>query len=253
MLSMTGSKTAALLIIGDEILSGRTQDTNTQTIAQMLGIKGIVIREVRVIPDVIDTIVDTVNVIRRQYDYVFTTGGIGPTHDDKTAEAMTKAFGTTLERNADAWQRLVTHYEGEANMNAGRAKMADIPVGAVLIDNPVSVAPGFRMDNVHVMAGVPKIMKGMMEFILPTLEGGDVVHARSVSADLPESALAQGLESIENAYSGISVGSYPKFTPGMKPSTVIVIRGVVLADVEKAANEVADLMERHGGTPRSSS
>jgi len=246
---MNQTKTAAIIVIGDEILSGRTLDTNTQTIARMLGDKGIGVVQVRVIPDVIDTIVDTVNSVRPQVDYVFTTGGIGPTHDDKTAEAMAKAFGVALERNADAWARLVVHYAGVENINDGRAKMADIPQGATLINNPVSAAPGFRLGNVHVMAGVPKIMQAMMEGILPTLEGGAIVHSRSVLGEVAESILAKGLGAIEAAYAGISVGSYPKFTPNMKPSTTIVVRGTDGASVDAALENVAKLMREAGAEP----
>jgi molybdenum cofactor synthesis domain-containing protein len=234
--------TAAVLIIGDEILSGRTLDTNVQTIAKMLGERGIQVREVRVVPDVIDTIVSTVNALRRAYTYVFSTGGIGPTHDDKTAEAMAGAFGVKLERNADAWARLVVHYGGAENINPGRAKMADIPVGAALIDNPVSSAPGFVLENVYVMAGVPKIMTAMMEGVLPTLEGGAIIHSRSVEADIPESVIAGGLAAIEARYAGITVGSYPKFTPNQKPHTTLVVRGADLGAVEKAVADVTALV-----------
>lgn len=246
---MTAPKTAAILIIGDEILSGRTLDTNTQTIATMLGEKGISVVHVRIVPDIIDVIVENLNAIRGDVDYVFTTGGIGPTHDDKTAEAIAKAFGVALERNADAWARLVRHYGGEENMNPGRARMAMIPVGAKLIDNPVSVAPGFIMGNVHVMAGVPKIMQGMMEGLVPNLAGGAIVHSRSVSANLPESELAEGLASIEAAHPGVSVGSYPKFHVGIVAAVTIVVRGVDLPTVERAISAVSDLMRQKGGQP----
>ncbi|MBU6234300.1 MAG: competence/damage-inducible protein A [Alphaproteobacteria bacterium] len=242
--------TAAILIIGDEILSGRTLDTNVQTIAKMLGERGIQVQEVRVVPDVIETIVDTVNALRKKFTYVFSTGGIGPTHDDKTAEAMAKAFGTKLERNAEAWRRLVVHYAGEENINAGRAKMADIPVGAALIDNPVSTAPGFILENVHVMAGVPKIMAAMLEGVLPKLQGGAVIHSRSVSADVPESVIAGGLAAIEAKYAGITVGSYPKFTPNQQPHTTIVVRGADEAAVEAAIREVGTLMQGAGAVPQ---
>lgn len=235
---MQKTVTAAVLIIGDEILSGRTLDTNVQTIAKMLGERGVQVREVRIVPDVVDVIVDTVNTLRANYDYVFSTGGIGPTHDDKTAEAMAKAFGVALERNNEAWRRLVVHYDGEANINAGRAKMADIPVGAALIDNPVSTAPGFILGNVYVMAGVPKIMQAMLEGVLPTLEGGAVLHSRSVSADIPESVIAEELAAIEAKYAGITVGSYPRFSPQQKPHTTVVVRGADLTVVEQALSDV---------------
>lgn len=243
---MNSPKTAGILIIGDEILSGRTLDTNTQTIATLSGAKGISVVHVRVVPDVIDVIVENVNAMRGMVDYVFTTGGIGPTHDDKTAEAMAKAFDVALERHADAWARLVKHYGGEEHMNPGRARMANIPAGATLIDNPVSAAPGFVLGNVHVMAGVPKIMQGMLEGVLPHLAGGAVTHSRSVSAPLPESELAEGLASIEAAHPGVSIGSYPKFSPGAKPAVTIVARGTDLPAVESAILAVSELMRSKG-------
>ena len=243
-------KTAAVLIIGDEILSGRTLDTNTQTIAKMLGEIGVSVVEARVVPDIVATIVQHVDTLRAQVDYVFTTGGIGPTHDDKTALAMALAFNVALERNKDAWACLVRHYNGAENINEGRAKMADIPVGAALIDNPVSSAPGFKLENVYVMAGVPKIMQAMMEGLLPKLEGGEKVHARNVAGDIAESLLAGGLESIENAHEGVTVGSYPRFSPDMKPRTTIVVRGCNLPMVDDAAAQVADLMRSLGVEPR---
>jgi len=246
---MNTPKTAIILIIGDEILSGRTLDTNTQTIAQMLAEKGIAVVEARVIPDIVDVIAGTVAALRRSCDYMFTTGGIGPTHDDKTAESMALAFGVALERHPEAWARLVKHYGGEENMNAGRARMANIPVGAQLIDNPVSVAPGFIMGNVHVMAGVPKIMQGMLETLLPKLEGGAVIHARSVAADLPESELSEGLAKIEADNPGVTVGSYPRFQLGHAPHVTIVCRSVDRETLERTVLAVKKLMEQKGGKP----
>ena len=246
--TMKAPKSAAILIIGDEILSGRTQDSNVQTIATMLAEKGIAISEVRVVPDIIDVVVAAIHDLRK-YDYVFTTGGIGPTHDDKTAEAMAKAFDVKLERHPEAWARLVKHYGNAADINPGRARMANIPVSATLIDNPVSSAPGFKIQNVHVMAGVPKIMQAMLEGVLPTLEGGAIIHSRSVGADIPESEIAGELEAIENAHPGITVGSYPKFRPGLPPSTVVVARGVDVTAVESAIGQVAKAMKEKGGNP----
>jgi molybdenum cofactor synthesis domain-containing protein len=243
---MQKTVTAAILVIGDEILSGRTLDTNTQTIARMLGQRGIQVVEARVVPDIIEVIIKTVHALRAQVDYVFTTGGIGPTHDDKTAEALAQAFDAPLTRNPEAWMRLIAHYGGAEYMNPGRAKMADIPAGATLIDNPVSSAPGFVLENVYVMAGVPKIMAAMLEGVLPTLQGGAVVHARQVSAEIAESVLAQGLADIEAAHAGISIGSYPKFTPNQKPHTTIVVRGVDSAVVDVAVNAVVKLMQGVG-------
>lgn len=241
-------KKAAVLVIGDEILSGRTLDTNTQTIAKKLGEVGIRLVEARVIPDDVDTIIKTVHALRGAVDYVFTTGGIGPTHDDKTAAAMAAAFGVPLTRNADAWARLVVHYKGEEQINPGRAKMADIPEGATLIDNPVSAAPGFCLGNVYVMAGVPHIMAAMLDGIIPTLEGGTKLLSRTVSADLAESVLAAGLEAIEVAHAGITIGSYPRYNAG-KAAVAIVARGTDPDALTKAIEAVADLMRSHGGEP----
>ena len=241
-------KKAAVLVIGDEILSGRTLDTNTQTIAKKLGDVGIRLSEARVIPDDVDTIIQTVHALRGVVDYVFTTGGIGPTHDDKTAAAMAAAFNVPLTRNADAWARLVVHYKGAEHINPGRAKMADIPEGAALIDNPVSAAPGFCLGNVYVMAGVPHIMAAMLDGIVPTLEGGTKLLSRTVSADLAESVLAAGLEAIEGAHEGITIGSYPRYNAG-KAAVAIVARGTDPDVLTKAIEEVAALMRTHGGDP----
>lgn len=244
---MKAPKTAAILIIGDEILSGRTQDTNVAFIAQRLGEKGITVREARIVLDVTQTIVAAVHGLRA-YDYVFTTGGIGPTHDDRTAEAIAQAFDVKLERNADAWTRLVAHYGSEKAINDARARMAMIPVGAKLLDNPVSSAPGFQIGNVYVLAGVPKIMQGMLDSLLPGLEGGAIIHSRSVSAELPESLLAAGIQDLET--DTLSVGSYPRFQPGMPPMTTIVARGADPQAVEHTINKVAELMVTLGATPK---
>jgi molybdenum cofactor synthesis domain-containing protein len=223
---MSNTKTAGLIIVGNEILSGRTQDTNTKTIALRLNEIGVALREVRVIPDVIETIIETVRYFSRTYDYVFTTGGIGPTHDDKTAEAVAKAFETELFQHPDALSVLIKHYGGAEHMNDGRIKMTFVPRGASLIDNPVSSAPGFKIENVHVMAGVPKIMEGMLNNIIPTLEGGDIIHSRQITVEKPESAIAHILEFVENEFHCIEIGSYPKYNTGVgKPEVTIVLRG----------------------------
>jgi len=217
-------KTAGLIIIGNEILSGRTQDTNTKTIALKLGDIGINLSEVRVISDNSDTIIEAVRYFSSTYDYVFTTGGIGPTHDDKTAEAIALAFETELYQHPDALSALINHYGGEEHMNDGRVKMTYVPRGATLIDNPVSSAPGFKIKNVHVMAGVPKIMEGMINNIIPTLEGGDIIKSRQVIVNRPESEIADIIEMIETHYK-IDVGSYPRYSDG-KPQVTIILRGI---------------------------
>jgi len=241
-------KTAGLLVIGDEILSGRTKDTNTNAIALRLTETGINLREVRVIPDETDIIVAALRDFSVRFDYVFTTGGIGPTHDDKTAQAVAIAFDAPLERNAEAYARMVRHYGGESEMNPGRAKMADIPFGAALIDNPVSIAPGFIVKNVHVMAGVPHIMAAMLDSITPRLKGGPKVHSFSVSAAMGESRIAPGLEAIQNKYPDLSIGSYPRFNPA-GPSVTLVARGTDAALAQKAVNDIAAEIRRLGGEP----
>ena len=231
------TKSAGLIIIGDEILSGRTLDKNTQTIAQRLGEIGVQLRQVQIIPDVIDTIIETVLHYSGTFDYVFTTGGIGPTHDDKTAEAVAKAFGVPLTRHPDAYAALVDHYGGEENMNEGRIKMTLIPETATLIANPVSVAPGFKIKNVHVMAGVPNIMQGMLDNIIPTLEGGDIIKSRSIIMHKRESEIAPLLQTMQNDHPEIEIGSYPRYVEGRHEVT-IVIRGRDKSEVEKALTQL---------------
>lgn len=219
----SNTKTAGLIIIGNEILSGRTLDKNTQTIALKLGEIGVQMLEVRIIPDIIDTIIDTVQQFSQNYDYVFTTGGIGPTHDDKTAEAVARAFDTELFQHPDALSVLIDHYGSAEEMNDGRVKMTYVPRGATLIDNPVSSAPGFKIENVHVMAGIPKIMNGMLNNIIPTLEGGDIIKSVQATFNKPESEMADIIEAIEVKYK-IDVGSYPRYQNG-KPEVTIILRG----------------------------
>ena len=181
--------TACLIIIGNEILSGRTVDANLPHLAKALGEIGVRLAEARVVSDDEAEIVDAVNTCRAKHNYVFTTGGIGPTHDDITAAAIAKAFGRPFGRNAEAEKLLLAYYPPE-KVNEARMSMADMPEGAVLIDNPVSIAPGFRIENVHVLAGVPKIMQAMLDNIIPTLKGGPIVISRSVTVFMPEGELA---------------------------------------------------------------
>ena len=233
--------TAALIIIGDEILSGRTQDQNTAYIAEKLNDSGVRLMEVRVIPDDGPVIVQTVNEMRAAHDYVFTTGGIGPTHDDITAENVAKAFGVELELNQEAYQELVAHYGDESEMTDSRKKMAMIPQGATLVKNPVSGAAGINIGNIYVMAGVPRIMQAMFDSILPLLEGGDPVLSKSVTAALAESVVADGLTQIQNNYPMLSIGSYPKYQNG-KFGVSLVLRGTDENALAKATKEVTDLV-----------
>jgi molybdenum cofactor synthesis domain-containing protein len=230
---MSKNFTAALIIIGDEILSGRTQDTNLKYLAEKLGTKGISLREVRVVPDVESKIVGTVNEMRAAYDYLFTTGGIGPTHDDITAECVAKAFGVAYGQNAEAYDILVKHYGGAEHLNEARLKMTMMPVGAKLIYNPVSGAPGFNIENVYVMAGVPKIMQGMLDGVLAGISGGAVVYSNTVVTQLPESRVAAMLGDLQRKYPDVGMGSYPRFQPGAV-SVSLVLRGAD-RDLLKAA------------------
>ena len=214
--------TAAMLVIGDEILSGQTQDSNTQFIARKLTASGINLAEVRVVSDTNDQIVAAVNSLRTQYNYVFTSGGIGPTHDDITADAIADAFKVSIDVREDARRILSTNYsEGDKALNDARLRMARIPAGAILIDNPISKAPGFSLGNVYVMAGVPKIFKVMVESVMPSLTGGPPLLAISVKLFRPESEIAQPLEDIASNFSGGSIGSYPFNHQGVHGTNVV--------------------------------
>ncbi len=205
--------TAAVLIIGNEILSGRTQDTNLATIARALGDKGINVVEARVVSDDEAAIVEAVNTLRARYTYVLTTGGIGPTHDDITTMCIAKAFGAQVVRHPEAVRLLQEHYPPE-QLNAARLKMADIPEGATLIPNPVSKAPGYRLENVYVLAGVPKIMQAMLDFVLPELEGGAPLVSVTLSLMQSEGSIAHILSEVQARFADVSIGSYPYFKAG---------------------------------------
>ncbi len=228
--------TAALLIIGNEILSGRTVDANLPYLAAFLGKIGIRLMEVRVVPDIEAEIVDAVNTLRHKMDYVFTTGGIGPTHDDITAAAVAKAFERELIRHPEAERRLIAFYPPERRTEA-RMKMAETPEGAELIDNPVSVAPGFIVENVHVMAGVPKIMQAMLDMLKPRLIGGAVVQSRTLVVFAGEGDMAAALGQIQGRFAELDIGSYPFFRMD-KPGTSIVIRGDDMARIDAAFAEL---------------
>jgi molybdenum cofactor synthesis domain-containing protein len=240
--------TACILVIGNEVLSGRTQDANIRFLAQRLGDVGIPVREVRIIPDIAETIITTVNEVRARYDHVFTTGGIGPTHDDITSECVAAAFGVAWVPHPVVWARMEAHYP-PGGFNAARQRMATMPQGAVLIDNGRTIAPGFSMGNVHVMAGVPAIMRTMFDMLAPTLEGGTPVISRSVhAAEVKEGDIAEGLTQIQARYVALDLGSYPYYRDG-GGGVAIVAKGTDAAAAEAAIAEVTALFISLGGAP----
>lgn len=240
---------AAVLLIGDELLSGRTQDINLQTIAKFLAPLGVQVAEARVVADVPDEIVGALNALRTKYDYVFTTGGIGPTHDDKTADAVAAAFGVNIDVREDALAILRAHYKGATPINEARLRMARIPDGASLIANPVSKAPGFQLGNVFVLAGVPSIMRGMLQDIAHRIEGGAVVRSVTVRAKgVPEGEIAEGLQRLEEAAPGVSFGSYPWFLPG-DFGVHLVARTSDPTALAKAGEDLQALIRARGGEP----
>ena len=235
--------TACLIIIGNEILSGRTVDANLSYIAARLGEIGIRMTEARIVPDDEAAIVEAVNACRARHTYLFTTGGIGPTHDDITARSIAKAFGRRFERNREAERRLLAYYPPE-RVNETRMSMADMPEGAVLIDNPISVAPGFRVENVHVLPGVPQIMQAMLDGLLPSLQGGARVRSRAITVLAPEGDVAAaGLGDIQARFPALEIGSYPFWRPE-GPGTTIVFRGTDQAQIDAAAEALLELAAR---------
>ena len=216
--------TAAILVIGDEILSGRTKDKNIGHIAEYLTAIGIDVREVRVVPDVEAEIVAALNALRARYDHVFTTGGIGPTHDDITADAVAKAFGVSIDVDERAVALLLERIP-KAELNQARLRMARIPAGATLIENSVSRAPGFSIGNVHVMAGVPNVMQAMLDALAPTLKTGKTVLSRSIAAaGLKEGDIAAPYGAVQREFPDVSMGSYPNFQDGVGFTTTLVLR-----------------------------
>ena len=247
---MPSSVTAAVLVIGDEILSGRTKDRNIGTIADFLMATGIDLREVRIVPDVEDEIVAAVDALRHRYTYLFTTGGIGPTHDDITADSIAKAFGVGIGEDPRAIALLLERIKPE-DLNEARRRMARIPDGAELIRNDISKASGFMLGNVIVMAGVPAIMGNMLDNVAPRLQGGDRMISESIDAGgLPEGAYAAGLGALAKVHADVSIGSYPSFSPeGFRNQ--IVVRGKDAAKVSAARVAALEMLAalRGDGVP----
>jgi molybdenum cofactor synthesis domain-containing protein len=245
---------AAVLLIGDELLSGRTQDVNLQTIAKFRAPLGVQVAEARVVADVPEDIIAGVNDLRAKYDYVFTTGGIGPTHDDITADAVAAAFGRHIDVRPDALALLEAHYAARnTEINEGRRRMARIPDGAELIANPVSAAPGFRIDNVFVMAGVPAVMRGMLQDIGHRIEGGERVHASTVRGKgLKEGDIAAALGEIARAAPEVNIGSYPFMKPGWRGTEFgvnLVARGRDPDQVAAVVAALAEMVTQQGVKP----
>ena len=232
--------TAAIVVIGDEILSGRTKDKNIGFIAEYLTNIGIDLREVRIVSDDMDAIIEAVNAVRARYDHVFTTGGIGPTHDDITCDAIGAAFGVPVRLDERILAMMRTRYS-EDQLTPGRLRMARTPEGAELVKNPVSVLPGFKIGNVHVLAGVPSVMQAMFDALAPTLATGKIMLSKTIEANQPEGLVAAPLGAIQDAHSQTSIGSYPYFD-GKIFTTRIVVRARDETLLENAAADVVDML-----------
>ena len=237
---------ASVLVIGDEILSGRTQDTNSNYIAKKMVEIGIDTSEIRVIPDIKEVIIESVNELREKNDYLFTTGGIGPTHDDITAESIALAFGVKIELNESAFSVLKKYYEEIGSpFNEVRQRMARIPVGATLIENPVSKAPGFKIENVFVFAGIPKIMIAMLENSLELLHKGNIVHSQSVKVDAVEGDIADTLSLMDSEDSDLRIGSYPFFNSKVDFGVNVVIKSVDKDKLNKSVNKFKEFLNKN--------
>ena len=232
---------AAILIIGNEILSGRTQDTNTSTLATWLNSIGVKVNEVRVIPDVEKTIIDTLNILRKENDYVFTTGGIGPTHDDITAESVSKAFGLKYEIHKEGYKILEAYYK-PGEFNEGRQKMIWMPQNAELILNPTSGAPGFSVENVFCLPGVPSILKSMLGGLKNKIVGGQPILSHTISLKTVESEIASAITEIQNKNKDVEIGSYPFFHAG-KLGVSIVLRSEDQLKINDCSSEIKDFIK----------
>jgi molybdenum cofactor synthesis domain-containing protein len=246
-MSENSTITACCIIIGNEVLSGRTKDANLGWLAERLTGMGIRMAEARVIPDVEDVIINAVNEARKNFTYVFTTGGIGPTHDDITSLCVAKAFGVEIHRDPEA-KALLESFIPSERLNEARLKMADVPVGSTLIVNQVSKAPGFQMENAYVMAGVPSIMRAMFDGLAPGLVGGKKMGSIAVASYLPEGTIAAPLTAIQDYHSNVEIGSYPFFRDGHFGCTLIS-RGTDINELEVVAEKVRQMIRGLGEEP----
>jgi len=244
-------KGAAVLVIGDEILSGRTQDTNSNHIARFLGSLGIDLKEIRVVGDVESEIVAALDALRAAYEFVFTTGGIGPTHDDITADAVARAFGVGIGYHPQAYALLEARYP-PGEFNDMRKRMARIPDGAALVNNPVSAAPGFHIGNVYVLAGVPMVMRAMLEQIAPELPRGATVQSVTVEANIPEGTVAPGLARLQNEHPDVAIGSYPFYREGAPQpfGAQLVVRSRNRAALERTVLALEEMLRALGAAPQ---
>lgn len=247
-MSQSDTVKAGLVIIGNEILSGRTLDKNTQHIALKLGEHGIKLAEVRVVPDILGTVVKTLNEMRSTYDYILTTGGLGPTHDDITVDCIAAAFDVPVITHPEAFRRLDQHY-GTADFTEARQRMARTPEGADLIDNPVSTAPGFVIGNVYAMAGVPKIMQAMLDNVLRMVKGGAIMQSRTIGCALPESEIAGTLSALQGEYPHVDIGSYPFFHSG-NVGVSVVLRATDESALDQAADSLFESLKEMNAAPK---
>lgn len=238
--------TAAIIIIGNEILSGRTQDLNIQYLGQKLSSLGIKLQEVRIIGDYSNSIINTVNELKDKYTHIFTTGGIGPTHDDITSQAIADCFEVELEKNQAAYELIKEYYVKRGlELNPAREKMAYIPKGSVLIHNPISNAPGFVIKNIYVMAGVPNIMQAMFEHLMLTLERGEEVKSKQLDIMIGESTIAEELSILQNKYPQVEIGSYPFEINSQQFGTSLVLRSLNSSLLDQAYIELKSLIDRY--------
>ena len=238
--------TAALIIIGNEVLSGRTKDKNIGHIADRLNEQGIQLMEVRIIPDIEDSIIAAVNALRIQYDHVITTGGIGPTHDDITSESIAKAVKQPYEIHQEAYNILKAYYDSkDMELNEGRIRMTKMPRDAILIDNPLTGAPGFTIENIHVLPGVPQIMQEMLEILLKRLDSGAIKHQITIESPFPESYIACELDTIQKQFSDVDIGSYPKFDKEQSQfQNAIVIRGFDEKSLQECHDSIYNMLDK---------
>ncbi len=247
-MSETTKVTAAMVAIGDELLSGRTQDKNIAHLAKFLNIKGIELAEVRIVADDTGAIVEAVNALRAQHKYVFTSGGIGPTHDDITTPAVARAFGVPVINHGQAFSMLQAHYQKQnMEFSPARQKMAQTPDGAILIENIVSVAPGYIIENVHVMAGIPAVFNAMILAVEPQLTGGKVLLSSTIDCPHGEGTIGDDLAIIARQNPEVSIGSYPRFKE-QTYSTQIVIRSRSQVALDNACRDVETMLSKYAIT-----